>query len=459
MVWQVPPAQQIPVFGCPVAHSQPLDSLLASQSRKLASQAPLQLLDAQVGVVMWLLEQTLPQAAQLSLSLVVLISHPSICLFKLQSAVPPAQAPVQVPLAPGGPQVRVGMLLVEQTVPQAPQLRMSVLVLISHPSVCLFRLQSANPLVQVPLQAAGGPPPQVRAMLLVEQTTPQALQLSTSVLRFVSQPLEAIESQSAKPALQVKVQAPAEQPMPVALSTVAEQLTRAAQVAPQVAVAFKLVSQPLDAVASQLPNPPLQVKVHAPAEQPMLVAFCTEVVQLTRPAQVVPQPAVRFRLVSHPLDATPSQLPKPLLQVKVQLPAEQPMAVAFCTEVVQSTLLPQVVPQVAVALSEVSQPLAAFESQLAKFALQVKVQAPDAQPMLVAFCTEVEQFTRVPQAVPQVAVALRLISQPLSSLSPSQSAKLPLQVPLHTPGEVQVGEAMLLFEHTLPQPPQLLGSL
>src|SRR5437762_3128532 len=60
---------------------------------------------------------------------------------------------------------------------------------------------------------------------------------------------------------------------------------------------------------------------------------------------------------------------------------------------------------------------------------------------------------------PQLLASLMvLISQPSASLLLLQSAKPVLQAPLHTPA-AQVGVEMLLLEHTLAQPPQLLASL
>jgi hypothetical protein len=71
------------------------------------------------------------------------------------------------------------------------------------------------------------------------------------------------------------------------------------------------VSQPLDALPSQSPKPALQVKSHLPALH--------VVVALARAGQAfphIPQCVVDvFTLVSQPLDALPSQSPKPGLHV------------------------------------------------------------------------------------------------------------------------------------------------
>src|SRR5262249_1974374 len=111
--------------------SHPSPSLLLLQSANPTLQLPLQTLLAHCGLAIWLLEQIAPHALQLFLSLVVLISQPSVCLLPLQSAKPEAQAPLQKPPE----QLTVAMLLDEHTVPQPPQFAALVWVLISQPSV------------------------------------------------------------------------------------------------------------------------------------------------------------------------------------------------------------------------------------------------------------------------------------------------------------------------------------
>ena len=85
--------------------------------------------------------------------------------------------------------------------------------------------------------------------------TPQRPQFAALVERFTSQPLEATPSQSAKPSLQAKPQAPAAQ-VARAFAGAAQAFPHAPQWATLVAV---LVSQPLEAVPSQSPK----VAVHA----------------------------------------------------------------------------------------------------------------------------------------------------------------------------------------------------
>jgi hypothetical protein len=248
------------------------------------------------------------------------------------------------------------------------------------------------------------------------------------------------------------VHAPEVQPGVVAFFTCVLQLTRLRQLVPQAAVAFKFASQPFDAVESQLPKPPLQVNVHCDPLQPMLVAFCTEVLQLLpQPPQFAVEVVV---LVSQPFDAVESQLPKPPLQVNVHCDAAQPMPVAFCTEVLQ--LLPQP-PQFAVEVVVlVSQPFAAIVSQLAKLLLQVNVHCDAAQPMPVAFCTDVLQLLL--QAPQSALVSVVFVSQPFTGL-PSQSPNPPLHdgtqppvVPLKLQLNVPFG-----FMHEVVQLPQCIG--
>ncbi len=176
--------------------SQPSVCLLPLQSAKPVAQAPLQLPPPHVGVGMLFDEHTIPHPPQLLGLLATLTSHPSICLLPLQSAKPPAQAPLQVPPLHAG----AGMLLDEHTVPQPPQLVGLLATLTSHPSICLLPLQSAKPPAQAPLQV---PPPHAGVgMWLGEQTLPQRLQLFGSPFKYTSQPSTDCRLQSAYPTLQ-----------------------------------------------------------------------------------------------------------------------------------------------------------------------------------------------------------------------------------------------------------------
>ncbi len=194
------------------------------------------------------------------------------------------------------------------------------------------------------------------------------------------------------------------------------------------------------------------------------------------------------RSASQPLVATPSQLPKPVVQVSPQVPAEQ-SAVEFDPE---GHTVPQR-PQLATVLwTSTSQPLVATPSQLPKPGVQVMPQAPvvhegaefapDAQtvpqaPQLrgsLAVVTQVplqrvvpamqasmqepaEQSCPLPHEVPQrpqlVALVWRLTSQPSAAL-PLQSAKPVRQVKPQAPDE-HVEDALAGGRHTVPQAPQL----
>src|SRR5579883_1008055 len=160
--------------------SQPSVCLLLLQSAKPLLQSPLQTPPPHEGVML-LLEHTVPHAPQ-SLTVVIrLVSHPSICLLLLQSPQPELQTPPHTPPA----HVGTPMLLFEQTMPQPPQL-LVVVIAVSQPSVCLLLLQSPNPELQVPLHTP--PEPHVTvAMLLLEHTSPQPPQLLV-VVSAVSQP-------------------------------------------------------------------------------------------------------------------------------------------------------------------------------------------------------------------------------------------------------------------------------
>ena len=144
----------------------------------------------------------MPQEPQLLASLVVLISQPSVFLLLLQSAKPELHAPLQTLAAHEGE----AMFVPEQTDPQLPQLLALFVVLISQPSVFLLPLQSAKPALQVPVQT---PAVQVgEAMPLLEQTVPQPPQLLALVAVLISQPLARLLSQSAKLAAHEHVKLP-----------------------------------------------------------------------------------------------------------------------------------------------------------------------------------------------------------------------------------------------------------
>src|SRR6478672_3071151 len=157
----------------------------------------------------WAAGQTLPQAPQLLGSVLRFVSQPSISLAPLQSAKPLAQAPLQTPLA----QVRVGMLLPLQAVPQAPQLFGSVWVSKQAP------LQQVRPLgqsfvvlqPQVPLARQMCPLASLLQSLQLPPLMPHWLGVGMLVQIFpLQQPAQLLEVS--------QMQAPPEQRWPTAQS-------------------------------------------------------------------------------------------------------------------------------------------------------------------------------------------------------------------------------------------------
>jgi hypothetical protein len=200
---------------------------------------------------------------------------------------------------------------VGQTLPQAPQLLESVFVFVSQP-VAARLSQLAKGAVQTKPQA---PPLQVVvAFARVGQTLPQAPQLLTSVLVFVSQPFVAFPSQSAKGAMQTKPQVPPLQVV-VAFARVGQTVPQAPQLVTSV---FVFVSQPLAARLSQLPKPELHVSI---TQRPLAQCAAATLGSAVQSVAQVPQcSALVCRFVSQPSSPDvsvtgPSQLAKPALQV------------------------------------------------------------------------------------------------------------------------------------------------
>ncbi|MFO0627818.1 MAG: hypothetical protein U0325_19575 [Polyangiales bacterium] len=191
--------------------------------------------------------QVRPQAPQFARLLVRLTSQPSVALL-LQSAKPVLQVPrAQALLA----QVAAA-LAKAHTRPQAPQWRTSVTVFTSQPLAALPS-QLPKPMLHAMPQA-----PAVHegeALARVGHWVPQAPQFAALVLVFTSQPFIAMPSQLAVPAGQTTEQAPAWQ------RAVAP--PRRVQALPQVmqfAVSeVRFASQPLAALRSQSPKPVLQL--------------------------------------------------------------------------------------------------------------------------------------------------------------------------------------------------------
>jgi hypothetical protein len=151
-------------------------------------------------------------------------------------------------------------LALEQSCPQPPQLPMLVLVLTSQPLLRASLSQFAKPVVHVMPQT---PAVHDALPLAVEQAWPQPPQFAALVLVFASQPLlRALPSQLAKPAAHTMLQAPAEQDaVPLALEQAWPQPPQWPM------LVFVLASQPLlRASPSQLPKPTLQLMPQVPAE-------------------------------------------------------------------------------------------------------------------------------------------------------------------------------------------------
>jgi hypothetical protein len=236
-------------------------------------------------------------------------------------------------------------------VPQAPQFP----VVFSDASQPFVTSESQLP--KLPLHVIDqAPRAQLGVPFALEQDVPQAPQFDTLVCVLTSQPFAARPSQLPKLALQV----PSVQE-PEAHDSVAFAKSQIAPQDPQFDSVVRFVSQPLEALPSQLPNPELQVPSwHAPPKQ-VEPAF----VKLHAVAQLPQWVGLFVVLVSQPLATLPSQLPKPDEHVIEQVPAEH-AGVPLADE----HAAPQP-PQFAVlVLMLVSQPFDVLPSQLPKPASQ-----------------------------------------------------------------------------------------
>jgi hypothetical protein len=263
----------------------------------------------------------------------------------------------------------------------------------------LHTVTPQEPLTQFGVPPAGG------------HTLPHVLQLLTSELTFASHPFAGLPSQSLKPALHVGTHEPAVQTVvPCPFKQVSPQ-------APQFAVVFSGVSQPLRASPSQLPKPELHVGLQAPP---------THAVGPFRLVQGWPQPpqcaVVDWVLVSHPLFALPSQLPNPALHVGVQDPLGHVVEPFAFEHVVPQT------PQFVVVFKDASQPSVMSPSQLPKLALQLIEQAPRAQPG-VPFALE-QEVPQAPQLETLVCVLTSQPLAATPSQLPNPAVHVPsVQVP------------------------------
>ena len=146
------------------------------------------------------------------------------------------------------------------TVPQAPQLALSVRVSTSQP-LAATRSQSAKPGEQA---AIVQPPDEQAAVALGSaQARPQTPQFATAVWRFISQPFAAVPSQSPKPTAQrTTVQAPVAQPFAATLAR-AQVVPQALQLAGSMAVLAQYADDP----APQTRSGEAQVVPQTPPEQ------------------------------------------------------------------------------------------------------------------------------------------------------------------------------------------------
>jgi hypothetical protein len=175
--------------------------------------------------------QTLPHAPQLLESLKIFVSQPSAYL-PLQSAKPELHVLIaQVPLLQT--EVAFGA---EQMLPQAPQLLVSKVSLVSQP-LAYWPSQSANPLLQAPI--AHTPPLHKAVPLATKHTLPHAPQLLGSLASFVSQPSTYLPSQSPKPGLHALIAQ-----IPLLQNDVAFGAEQVIPQPPQLPSTLRLVSQP-----------------------------------------------------------------------------------------------------------------------------------------------------------------------------------------------------------------------
>jgi hypothetical protein len=333
--------------------SQPF-ATLASQLPKPALHAIEHAPSAQLAVPFVELH-ALPQMPQLPVFVWVFVSQPFAVLAS-QFPNPVLQEEIAHAL-----ETQAGVAFARlHALPQAPQLFTLFVRFVSQP---FAPLPSQFPRPELHDETPHTPPTQFGVPPPVGQMLPQVLQLLTSVFVLVSQPLFGLPSQSLKPAAQVGTQAPAVQvvvPFRLVQETVHD---------PQFAVVLSGVSQPFRVLLSQSPKPELQVGTHAP------VVHTVEPCALEQGRPQPPQFAVLVCVfVSQPLFGRLSQLPKPDRHVGTHVPLGH--------EVVPLALVhwvPQA-PQLEIVVSDVSHPFERFASQLPNPVLHAMEQAPSAQP-------------------------------------------------------------------------------
>jgi hypothetical protein len=474
------------VFPFALEHAAPhapqfavVDSVVSHPFEARPSQLPKPLLHAIAHVdalhegVPWFELHACPQAPQLVRLFAVSVSQP-LLLLPSQSLKAPAQTGVQTPAT----QLVVPCAFV-QAFPHAPQAERLVCTSVSHPFPGLPS-QSAKPAKQV---GAHAPPAHATVPFALVQLLPHPPQLFTPVFRFASHPFVAMPSQLANPVLHVGAQLPAAHA--VAPFGFVHVVPHAPQLFRFVCV---FVSHPLETLLSQLPNPGSQAMEHAPSEQlavpfallqalPQLPQFATlELVFTSQPLVVTPsqfakpeEHALRVHVpeghdslafgklhvephapqfvsvlsdVSQPFAESPSQSPRPGLQVETpHTPATQfgvPPAGGH-------TLLhsPQLLMFVCVL---VSQPFAGLPSQFPEPALHAGTHTPPVQ-AVVPF-----EFVQPAPQAPQFVVVVSDVSQPLTG-SPSQLPQPAMHVGAHVPATQAVVPWALV--HAFPHAPQL----
>jgi hypothetical protein len=248
--------------------------------------------------------------------------------------------------------------------------------------------------------------------------------------------LDATPSQLRKPA----AQAPSAQ-VPTAQVAAALAKEQRAPQPPQLfaSVARTLVSHPLDATPSQLPKPVAQAPTaHAPATH-----ACVETLVS---AQAAPQPPQLLGSV-----AVATQLPlhaeSPAPQVAVHAPAEQTWPAPHA--------LPHA-PQLALSVLTLrSQPSAAVTLQ----SRNPEPQVPSAQVPAAHVAAALAKAHRTPQP-PQLftSVARTLVSHPFAAI-PSQLPKPAAHTPTAQAPATHACVETLVSAQAAPQPPQLLGSV
>jgi len=302
-----------------------------------------------------------------------------------------------------------------QRTPQAPHAALLLVVGVSQPLAALAS-QSANPPAQLATVHCDMLHPAVP--LATMHTRPQLPQWLVVLVVLVSQPLEAMPSQSANPAVQLNAQRP-----PVHAGTALSAAMHTVPQAPQCeTLVVVLVSQPLLALSSQSSNPAEQ----APMSHRPIVQAAVALARSQRVVQAPQRVGSLERLVSQPFVGSPSQSPKPSTQLEAQAPATQRAVVLGPA----GQRVPQV-PQWAGSLWVLaSQPLVALLSQSAKGAEHTPTAHTPLRQAAMALATS----QRVPHA-PQDAMLLWVSRQ-----APSQ----------HVCAEGQGRAEVQPVTHTLP---------